>query len=218
MYDCYNLLQTEPKKVENNLYTTGTSFWVCYGRHKKPTLLEDVGHGQRPQRDNALRYVKKYDNCLDIGSNVGEWTRPLATKFKKVYCFEPNPIFRECFIRNIPLDHVELFPYGLSNRTHTASQEFNEQLLKDEPGNVQCRTLDSFEFTDIDFVKIDVDGFEVPLLQGARETLQKNSPVINIEMKSDKRPDIVEQSKSILQSLGYQRHARVKSDEVWLKK
>ena len=186
MYDCYNLLQTEPKKVENNLYTTGTSFWVCYGRHKKPTLLEDVGHGQQPQRDNALRYVKKYDNCLDIGSNVGEWTRPLATKFKKVYCFEPNPIFRECFIRNIPLDHVELFPYGLSNRTHTASQEFNEQLLKDEPGNVQCRTLDSFAFTDIDFVKIDVDGFEVPLLQRRQGNIcSKNIvAVINIEMKS----------------------------------
>jgi hypothetical protein len=66
-------------------------------------------------------------------------------------------------------------------------------------------------------VKIDVDGFEVPLLNGAMKTLTDNNPVINIEMKRDKRLDIVRKCESILKELGYIFRKRTKSDEVWLK-
>ena len=199
------------------MYPTGRSFWVCYGQHNEPVFLEDAGHGQQPQRDNALRFVEKFDCCLDIGSNVGQWTRALKQRFKNVHCFEPNPMFRECFTRNIPLDNVQLHPYGLSDRPHTASQVFNQTVLKDEPGDIECRTLDSYNFTNIDFIKIDVDGFEIPLLQGARRTLETNSAVISIEMKTDKRPAIVANAVAILQSVGYRLVSRVRSDEVWLK-
>ena len=60
------------------------SFWVLYGHHTKPTFLEDAGHGQRPQRDNALEHVKQWRVCLDIGSNIGQWTRPLARRLGTV--------------------------------------------------------------------------------------------------------------------------------------
>ena len=63
-----------------------------------------------------------------------------------------------------------------------------------------------------------MDGFEVPLLNGARETLSKNNAVINIEMKRDKRSHTVEKCESILKDLGYRFVERTKSDEVWLKK
>jgi hypothetical protein len=62
-----------------------------------------------------------------------------------------------------------------------------------------------------------VDGFEVPLLNGARETLSKNNAVINIEMKRDKRSGIVAKCESILKELGYRFVQRTKSDEIWLK-
>ena len=79
------------------------SFWVFYGMHKEPTWLEHcpVQNQQQEQRDNSLRYVKQWRKAIDVGSNVGEWTRPLAKKFEQVICFEPNPNFRECFNRNI---------------------------------------------------------------------------------------------------------------------
>jgi 16S rRNA A1518/A1519 N6-dimethyltransferase RsmA/KsgA/DIM1 with predicted DNA glycosylase/AP lyase activity len=77
------------------------SFWVLYGQHHTPTLLEDAGDGQSAQRNSALQYVTQWRNCLDIGSNIGQWTRPLAKLFDKIYCFEPNPNFRECFNKNI---------------------------------------------------------------------------------------------------------------------
>ena len=193
------------------------SFWVLYGQHTEPTYLDDAGDGQQLQRNAALRHVKQWRVCLDIGSNIGQWTRPLAKRFESVVCFEPNPNFRDCFNKNIDEKNVLLWPVGLSDKEHKAKQDFNSTVLQNEEGDIQCRTLDSFGLTNVDFVKIDVDGFEVPLLNGARETLTKNDPVINIEMKRDKRLDVVTKCESILKELGYQFKKRTKSDEVWLK-
>jgi FkbM family methyltransferase len=193
------------------------SFWVLYGQHTEPTYLVDAGNGQQAQRDAALKYVKQWRVCLDIGSNIGQWTRPLSKKFESVVCFEPNLNFRECFEKNIQEKNVLLWPYGLSNKEHKAKQGFNSTVLQQEDGDIECRTLDSFGLTKVDLVKIDVDGFEIPLLNGARETLTKNNPVINIEMKRDKRSNIAQESESILKDLGYKFQKRTKSDEVWLK-
>ena len=200
-----------------NVMPEANSFWVLYGQHTKPTYLEDAGNGQQAQRDAALQYIKQWRVCLDIGSNIGQWTRPLSKKFESVVCFEPNPNFRECFEKNIQEKNVLLWPYGLSDKEHKAKQDFNSTVLHEEDGDIDCRTLDSFGLTNVDFVKIDVDGFEIPLLNGARETLSKNDPVINIEMKRDKRTDIVVKCESILKDLGYKFQKRTKSDEVWLK-
>ena len=200
-----------------NVVPEANSFWVLYGQHTKPTYLEDAGNGQQAQRDAALQYIKQWRVCLDIGSNIGQWTRPLSKKFESVVCFEPNPNFRECFEKNIQEKNVLLWPYGLSDKEHKAKQDFNSTVLHEEDGDIDCRTLDSFGLTNVDFVKIDVDGFEIPLLNGARQTLSKNDPVINIEMKRDKRTDIVVKCESILKDLGYKFQKRTKSDEVWLK-
>ena len=200
-----------------NVMLEANSFWVLYGQHTKPTYLEDAGNGQQAQRDAALQYIKQWRVCLDIGSNIGQWTRPLSKKFESVVCFEPNPNFRECFEKNIQEKNVLLWPYGLSDKEHKAKQDFNSTVLQQEDGDIDCRTLDSFGLTNVDFVKIDVDGFEIPLLTGARETLSKNDPVINIEMKRDKRMDVVVKCESILKDLGYEFQKRTKSDEVWLK-
>lgn len=210
-----------------NVMPEANSFWVLYGQHTKLTYLEDAGNGQQKQRRNALRYVKRWRVCLDIGSNIGQWTRPLSKLFDSVVCFEPNPNFRECFQRNVKTNNVTLWPYGLSNHEHNANQVFNSTVLQRGDGDIECKTLDSFGLTDVDFVKIDVDGFELALLEGASKTLTDNNPVINIEMKRNKyqpvhkqsatRQKLVDQCDAILRDLGYKFVRRTKSDEVWLK-
>ncbi len=193
------------------------SFWVLYNQHTEPTYI-DTGAGQQVQRDNGLSYVKQWRTAIDVGANVGEWTRPLSKKFESVVCFEPNPNFRKCFAKNITEKNVVLWPYGLSDNEHKAKQDFNSTQLQNEDGDIHCRTLDSFRLTNVDYVKIDVDGFEIPVLKGAVWTLQKNSPVINIEMKRRKRPEIVAQAQFILQRWGYRFISRRRSDEIWIKK
>ena len=77
------------------------SYWVLYASHDKPQFYADAGGGQVEQRNASLKYVTSYRTALDIGSNIGQWTRPLAKVFDQVICFEPNPNFRECFRKNI---------------------------------------------------------------------------------------------------------------------
>ena len=190
---------------------------MIYSSHTEPTFLENQKI-QTEQRNNALKYVKHWRNCIDIGSNVGMWTRELAQKFEQVYCFEPNPNFIECFNKNIHETNVQLFQYGLSNKEHTASQEFKSTQITNIPGNVQCQTLDSFNLNNIDFIKIDVDGFEVEVLEGAVETIKRNNAVVVIEMKSYKRPNTCNKIKEILSRLSYSSRIRIRSDEIWLKK
>ena len=211
--------------IVRSVVPTENSFWVLYGQHTKPTYLEDAGDGQFAQRQSGLKVVRKWRNAIDIGSNIGQWTRPLAKRFDKVICFEPNPNFRECFKMNIHEPNVQLYPYGLSSHEHTATQGTNATYLNEkvgdtdpQGGDIQCRTLDSFKFKDVDYVKIDVDGFEIPVLKGAAWTLQKNKPVVNIEMKERKRPQIVSECRFILQRWGYRFVSRTRSDEIWRKK
>ena len=217
-------VETVLTAIARSVMPTENSFWVYYLSHTEPTFLEEAGNGQQAQRDNSLKYVKNWRNALDIGANVGEWARPLAKRFNKVICFEPNPNFRQCFEKNITEDNVVLHPYGLSTHSHTAEQGTNDTHLNfvvgdTEPrdGDIDCRSLDSFEFTDIGYVKIDVDGFEIPVLRGAEQTLRTNNPVINIEMKDRKRPKIVKECRKLLHRYGYSLVSRVRSDEVWLK-
>ena len=200
------------------MYPTNYSFWVAYKQHQYlPTFLKDAGPGQEPQRTTALSYVKKWNTCIDIGSQFGFWTRPLLKKFKTVHCFEPNTLFRECFLKNIPLDNVTLHPYGLSDNEHTAHQSKDGQVLSMKKGSVQCKTLDSFKIKNVDFIKIDVDSYEAKVLKGAKKTILESTPVINIEMKYEKRREICRKAKQTLLSLGYIFRKRTKSDEVWTK-
>ena len=56
-------------------------------------LLGEIkgNHGyQSKQRNNAFNFVKDWDIAIDIGANIGLWTRPLCERFKFVWAFEPS--------------------------------------------------------------------------------------------------------------------------------
>ena len=63
----------------------------------------------------------------------------------------------------------------------------------------------------------DVDGFEVKVLSGAIETITRNKPAINIEMKKEKRPYICMEIRKILGGLSYYPRRRTRSDIIWTK-
>ena len=79
------------------------------------------------------------------------------------------------------------------------------------------RTLDSYNFTDVDIIKIDVEGYEVPLLHGAKQTILSNRPWIQIEANKAGlrygRPKT--EIAKVLIEFGMKRRAKEWPDQIW---
>jgi len=68
---------------------------------------------------------------------------------------------------------------------------------------VEIRTLDSFDLSDVGFLKIDTEGHEIEVLAGAADTLQRNRPTVLVEAEERHRKDVVRDVSSYLADFGY---------------
>ena len=147
----------------------------------------------QPQHiDRCFHHIKnRKDTAIDIGGHCGFWSFYLGGNFKKVYAFEPVEIFRECFKKNIPHGNVELLPVALGNENGFVSMNVELENTgathvssnTNDLNKVELKKLDDYELTDVDFIKIDVEGYENQVVLGAKETLLRNKPIIIVEQK-----------------------------------
>lgn len=163
------------------------------------------GHGdyQKKQRDKALSYVEKFDFALDIGGHIGLWSRPLTEKFDRVVAFEPYLPYIDLFTLNAPKAEIIkvalgeldgsariIAPPANSGAAYLSDAAYLENSTGCEEGNrVHIVTLDSFGYDNVDFIKIDCEGYEFPIVLGAAETLKRCNPVVIVEQKQHKTHD-----------------------------
>lgn len=146
------------------------------------------GEYQLQQRQKALSYVDKFDLALDIGGHVGFWSKPLSEKFVKVVAFEPHQPFIDLFTLNAPkaqIIKVALGEHDGQAELKVPDANTGAAYLQDGIG-VPIKTLDSYGFRDIDFIKIDCEGYEFPIVKGASQTLKRCRPVVIVEQKQHK--------------------------------
>ena len=150
---------------------------------------EDWGY-QLEKLHAAMKYVKRFDVAVDVGAHCGLWSRRLARYFKKVYAFEPVPLHREAFEKNVVGDY-ELFPYACGDKDGTVKLKTVPHSTGDtnidENGDLPVRVvrIDDFLDTPCDFLKIDTEGYEEFVLQGAKRLL-KSKPCVIVEQKPKK--------------------------------
>lgn len=146
--------------------------------------------------------VSDGDVILDIGANMGWYSINLALTHRsaKIHAFEPIPTTYHWLEKNVGingLNNVEIHNFGLSNKVGT----FDFYSYPEGSGNAsaenlsgrsdaiisECRlvTLDKFrsEYRDpIDFIKCDVEGGELLVFQGGKETIQNDLPIVFSEI------------------------------------
>ena len=129
--------------------------------------------------------------ALDIGANVGLWSRDFVGSFKRVIAFEPVALFRECLEHNVQGKNFEVQPIALGDQDTQGTMiitEDNSGHSHLDPatmgtGNVQVVRLDTLNFDDVSYIKIDCEGYEYRILQGAEQTIRRCRPVVVIEQK-----------------------------------
>lgn len=147
---------------------------------------------QKTKLDAALGFVKNFTTAIDAGANYGIMSYNLNSKFSKIYAFEVAAPVRECLKKNVEkfqLDNVVVCDCGLSDKEEQVSlnylkNTFGTHINKEVSGTNICKTLDSFELTEVGFIKLDCEGYEPYILQGAEQTIKKYKPVILMEEKN----------------------------------
>lgn len=158
------------------------------------------------------------DLVLDIGANIGNHTLFLACVAKcKVESFEPNPELCDALAESIKLNElegrVELHRVGVGARAGKA--HFDPEALNPQNIGAQSLSLDADDVNDgfdvitmdslsfeqsVRMMKIDVEGMELDVLQGAEKLLARDKPTLFVEAQTE---DDFEQLNSRLTASGY---------------
>jgi FkbM family methyltransferase len=135
----------------------------------------------------ARKHVRDRVVAVDVGAHVGLWSYWMAKDFQRVIAFEPKPEHQQCWIRNVPeREGVTLYGVALGNvagRTGlTHPKNSGDAYLSPGSEYEVCR-LDDYHLDRLDFLKIDCEGYEVFVLEGGAETIQRCRPVVIVEQK-----------------------------------
>ena len=197
-------------------------------KHFEIYLNKEGGQYQSVHRSTILNFLKTkindFNNCIDVGAHVGFWSKDFTENFKHVYAFEPIPLVRDCYVKNIIKENYTLYPYGLGSESKTVNVHYDP----DETGNthvaesgnlkIEIKKIDDFELNKIDYIKIDAEGYEIEVVKGAEKLIQRDKPYIHVEMKEKV---LVKQglSKQIVddffKSINYEQVLKVKAEAVY---
>lgn len=141
---------------------------------------------------------------VDVGAWIGVYSMlaaQLVGETGRVYAFEPDPLARQSLRRNLAnnVSRVEVLPLALSNRVgfktmelsgNSGSRILDETSISKSPNfirklKVEATTLDEFlasigQIPDI--IKIDVEGHEIEVIEGALQTLRDHRTTIIMEV------------------------------------
>lgn len=176
----------------------GDMYLDARNRHQREMAF---GVYERPELDLVRPYVPLGGTALDIGANVGYYSTFLGSLVGsrgRVLAVEPHPVAYACLQRNLRINSMvwcEPIAAAASNRSgvvtlHVREGEHAWSSLGDYRGaeelEVRSLRLDDLcqrhGISHVDFVKIDVEGHEIPALDGLGSILTEDRPVILAEV------------------------------------
>ena len=164
--------------------------------------------------------VDKGKDAVDVGANKGVYSRALSELTHTVYAFEPNPKMYKILCSG-KTKKTKAYQVALSDQSGIAKLLIPHNLEKDTYSNqgaslsstkvsglhraieVESKTLDSYDLKNIGFLKIDVEGFELSVIEGASQTIAFNKPTMLVELE-ERHTDIpIENLVGRIEKLGY---------------
>lgn len=174
--------------------------------------------------------IEKSNVALDIGAHCGSHTL-MYKKINpdiSVYAFEPQSMMYNLLCENIISNQlinvacynkavgnvsgtVEMNSYAFDGQNSREQIEYGTNNLYNLAGleighggeSVEMVTIDDYDFPEVDFIKIDVEGYEPLVLEGAINTIKRCRPIISYESNSKRADGVTRSSHQILTNIGY---------------
>lgn len=162
--------------------------------------------------------------AIDVGANRGYYAYALSRIASEVEAFEPYPTIAQFARRKLPRS-VRLREVALSNYSGSAKLRIPQckgdidihtnATLKDVPVerhievDVRVSTIDQFDFDDVGFIKVDAEGSDMEVIEGARETIGRYRPNLMVELLTPFYKDPLRCIEQIETAMGYAAHIMV---------
>ena len=179
--------------------------------------------------DIFKKYVNSDSIVIECGCHIGTHSIPLASLCKTFYGFEPMPDTYDVLNKNIKLNNINnaiIYKKGVADKEGMTQYSW---ICENNPGcsglnnnpmgkpdwiastnkniDVELTTIDLLQLDKLDFIKIDVEGYETLVIDGAFNTIKKCMPVIIMEVWANHNSKIdINYTKSIFKNildLGY---------------
>ncbi len=186
------------RRTKRAIKTACPSVWLKWHFLRRPRSAEV-----------ELQYLKwlipKEAVTVDIGANLGLYTRELSRCSKRVHAFEPSRAMA-ALLRRTSAPNVLIHEVALSDRHGVSALNMPVNggdpvysLASLEPPSsddhrastqelVEVARLDRTVRDDVAFVKVDVEGHELEVLKGATGVIERSKPIFLVEAEERHRP------------------------------
>lgn len=191
------MLHAKAKSLRESLFVQR-----LYRRYVQP-------HLPRYEPETYILRGVKFDQCVDVGAHAGTYSILLSHNSDHVHAFEPTrhsfDILKALNLRNVTVHNLalgsqsgelEISLLAVGGETDFALATLRpldaSEYEKVEKQKVRVAKFDEFEgeidFSRIDFVKIDVEGFEMQVLRGMTRLVESKKPTLLIEIEERHNP------------------------------
>lgn len=207
---CYVYMTKQPYYEVNKYHNNRSFFFTVLDNCIISSTIQENKLWEPHMHRLFEKYVTKDSIVVECGAHIGTHTLKLALLANHVYAFEPMPSTNKVLHRNLLLNttgNVTIFQEGVSDASGSTTFRWipfgnpgascldnNPMVLPSnlpsvETIHVPLRTIDSLNLDRLDFMKIDVEGYESLVIKGAMNTIRKHRPVIVMEVWSNLHTD-----------------------------
>lgn len=191
-------------------------------RHFERLIAKRIKNGgpaqyQDDTREEAYKYVTDFNVAIDVGANVGLWSRHLVEKFDRVIAFEPLEQVYSCLELNVKNLPVEINRFALGSVTdkiemvYDAKNTGGSYVSEIGTGSIDIKRMDELNLPKFGLLKIDCEGHELEVIKGGEQTILKYKPIVIVEQ----HPESEYCAASYLKDLGAKQISNVRKDYIF---
>ena len=173
----------------------GIMFWPKQDQVIGKALMD---YGEFAEGENIVmsRYLRAGDVAVDVGANVGTTALAMAQQVGPqghVIALEPQPVVAHCLAAALAangLSQVRLLTVAAGQQSGMVKMDFSQPLsnhgtakVASQGDSVPMIRLDDLELARCALIKIDVEGYEWQVIEGARATISRLRPTLYFEAK-----------------------------------